>query len=95
MKSRPCIRRGSSDTLNGTANPGEMPDHFRPMMKHGLIYWLFHHGSTRGVKFRDGTTGCLSCGLVWGEVPTDELREFAAMEDVLPKTPSNGVDPEL
>jgi hypothetical protein len=79
-ESCPCC--GGAATVAGSTSPVDDVPCFRPFLRRNLRYWFHHFNGHTGVEVREGFRACLSCGLVWGRLPPDRLREFMVNEKV-------------
>jgi hypothetical protein len=83
MDAEVCPCCFSSAIVAGSTSPIDFTtQHFRPFLRRNLRYWLCHFNIHTGVEVPEGFRACLSCGLVWGRLPANKLRDFMEREKV-------------
>jgi hypothetical protein len=96
MSGEACPCCGGAVTVAGSTYPIDgVPPCFRPFVRHDLRYWLRHFGCHTGIQLTQGFRACPSCGLVWGRLPPDRLRNFVAREDVVSPPKTKALEAEL
>jgi hypothetical protein len=82
MDRTPCPRCGDDSTVTGWADKPDQPHFFQPDGIHWLRHLLWHFGQTTHVPLPERFRACLSCGLIWNSLPTEQLRELLGRESV-------------
>ena len=96
MSSESCPGCGAAVTVPGSTHPVDwVTQRFRPFLRRNLRYWLHHVNNHTGVEVPGGFRACPSCGLVWGRLPVDKLREFMAREKLASPPKALTVEAEL
>ena len=96
MNGESCPSCGGTMTVAGSTYPVDwVPLRFRPFLRRNLRYWFHHFNNHTGIEVHEGLRACLTCGLVWGRLIPDRLREFMVREKAVSPLKSEAVEAEL
>jgi hypothetical protein len=96
MAGEVCPACGAVATVTGSTDRTDLvPLRFRPILKRDVRYWFVHWNSQTGVQIQESLRACLVCGLVWGRLAPEELRDFMSHEKLMSPPSLKKVEPEL